>query len=139
MNSFEAGPQQPESATVPTNDEVVELLPSLSEAAGAYLSELGETLDPSEAYEIVYPAGHQYGYAGLTAEYPALSSTGAIAALRWIFLFIHLQSVDDCRKYVVRPVQDPLGMITQRYVVGGDGVIRKITVPQRSHPPLRVN
>lgn len=138
MSLVEVRSPQPEIVIVPTNAKVVEQLPSLSEAASKYLSELAETLDASEAYEIVYPAGHQYGYAGLTAEYPALSSTGTIAALRWIFLFTQLQSVDDCRKYVIRPVQDPLGMITQRYVVGGDGIIRKVTVPQRLRPPSKV-
>jgi len=129
---------QPEIVIVPTNAKVVEQLPSLSEAASKYLSELAETLDASEAYEIVYPAGHQYGYAGLSAEFPALSSTGVIENLRWIFQHAQLQSVQECQQYVVQPLEDPLGIITQRYVVDSDGRIRKVTVPQRLRPPSKV-
>lgn len=138
MSSAEVRSPQPETVIVPTNAKVVEQLPSLSEAAGEYLLELAETLDPSEAYEIVYPAGHQYGYAGLSAEYPALSSTGVIESLRWIFQHAQLQSVKECQRYVIQPLEDPLGIITQRYVVDSDGRTRKVTVPQRLHPPSKV-
>jgi hypothetical protein len=138
VSSAEVRSPQPETVIVPTNAKVVEQLPSLSEAAGEYLLELAETLDPSEAYEIVYPAGHQYGYAGLSAEYPALSSTGVIESLRWIFQHAQLQSVKECQRYVIQPLEDPLGIITQRYVVDSDGRTRKVTVPQRLHPPSKV-
>lgn len=138
MNPVESIAPQSESNGTAQDDTAVEKPQELSEVVEAYLLELETTLDPHDAYEIVYPAGHQYGYAGLTAEFPALSSTGAIAALRWIFLFTQLQIIDECRKYVVQPVQDPLGMITQRYVVGSDGRIRKITVPERLRTPPRV-
>ena len=138
MNPVESIKSQPESNSAAKDETTVKKPQELPELVEAYLLELEETLDPSEAYEIVYPAGHQYGYAGLTAEYPALSSTGAIASLRWIFQHARLQSVKECQQYVIQPLEDPLGRITKRYVVDSDGRIRKVTVPQRLHPPSKV-
>lgn len=130
MNLAESIVSRPESNGAANGDASVEKPQKLPELVEAYLLELAERLDPSEAYEIVYPAGHQYGHAGLSAEYPALSSTGVIESLRWIYQHYQLQTPNECQRYVVQPVKDPFGMITQRYVVDGDGLIRKITVPQ---------
>ncbi len=108
--------------------------PALSAEVEEYLAALKATLDPKQAYEIVHPEGHHYGHSGLHPELPALAFDGAILALAWILEAANIQLATECQKFKLRAVTDQMGLITSRFVVGADGLIREIDVSPEQTP-----